>query len=121
MADAWHHAVSSSRKWGGDPHDYLPIHKWFDETKAHFADPRHRALRHHSQGIDWAIQFFGATITTSTGRMVPVRWIGEQHVTEDFGFIPTLADFLREMTTKPWMTRGARRLSIELEREEVSA
>jgi hypothetical protein len=31
---------------------------------------------------------FGVTITTSTGRVVPVRVIGEQHVMEDCGFIP---------------------------------
>ena len=32
-------------------------------------------------------RFFGATITVSTGRVVPVRLIGEQHVIEDLGFI----------------------------------
>ncbi len=31
-------------------------------------------------------RFFGATITISTGRVVPVRLIGEQHVVEDLGF-----------------------------------
>lgn len=33
---------------------------------------------------------FGSTITLSTGRIIPVRWIGEQHVREDLGFIPSL-------------------------------
>jgi len=120
MADAYHHAVSSSRKWGGEPEDYYRVHHWFDETKEHFADPRHRSIRHHSQGIGWAIQHFGETITISTGKKIPVRWIGEQHCLEDFGFIPTMADFLRLMTTEKWMVRGARKLSIELEKEVVS-
>jgi hypothetical protein len=26
---------------------------------------------------------FGTTTTISTGRVIPVRWIGEQHVRED--------------------------------------
>jgi len=118
MADSWHHAVSSSRKWGGEPEEYYPVHSWFDETKEHFADPRHRAIRHHSQGIGWAIEHFGPTITISTGKEIPVRWIGEQHCNEDFGRIPTMADWLRSMTVEPWMHRGSRKLSIELERED---
>ena len=44
----------------------------------------------------------------------PSARIGEQHVLEDFGHIPTLADFLRHMTIEKWMVRGARPLSREL-------
>ena len=115
MADSYHHAVSSTRKWGGAVEDYLPIHQWFDCTKAHFADPRHRALRHHSEGIALMVECFGPTLTTNTGRIVPTRWVGEQHVREDFGFIPTVQDFLRHMEVQEWMVRGARPLSRELE------
>src|SRR5439155_24403881 len=32
----------------------------------------------------------GTTVTISTGRQIPVRWIGEQHVREDLDFIPSL-------------------------------
>ena len=51
-------------------------------------------------------------------KKIPVRWIGEQHCLEDFGRIPTVADWLRCMTTEPWMVKGARKLSIELEKDE---
>ena len=51
MAHPYHHAVRSARLFGGVPEDYLAIHDWFDESKAHLADVRHRALRHHSEGI----------------------------------------------------------------------
>ena len=51
-------------------------------------------------------RFFGATITISTGRVVPVRLIGEQHVIEDLGFIPTFADWVRCIRPKPWMGRA---------------
>ena len=50
MAHPWHHAVSSARKYGGKPEDYLEIHSWFDASKSQFADFRHRALRHMPSG-----------------------------------------------------------------------
>ncbi len=113
MAHPWHHSVSSAKKWGGTPDDYQEIHDWFDATKAHHPDGRHRALRHHSEGIFLCEQVFGTTITISTGRVIPVRWIGEQHVTEDLGRIPTASDWLNEMSFKPWMAKS-RPLSREL-------
>ena len=30
MAHPYHHSLSSVRKWGGSPFDYLPLHSWFD-------------------------------------------------------------------------------------------
>ena len=51
MGHPYHHALSSARKWGGTADDYLPLHQWFDESKEITADFRHRALRHHAQGI----------------------------------------------------------------------
>src|ERR1700676_4813958 len=51
MAHPLKHAQSSARRFGGKPEDYLPIHSWFDESKAFLADFRHSALRHHTEGI----------------------------------------------------------------------
>ena len=51
-------------------------------------------------------RFFGPTITLSTGRVVPVRLIGEQHVREDLGFIPSFADWVRCIRPEPWMGRA---------------
>lgn len=51
-------------------------------------------------------RFFGATLTISTGRVVPVRFIGEQHVREDLGFIPSFADWMRSIRPEPWMGRA---------------
>ena len=68
MGHCYHHALSSVRKWGGEPEDYLPIHQWFDEpSKLIIADFRHRALRHHAEGAFMAERFFGTKITVSTG------------------------------------------------------
>jgi hypothetical protein len=83
MGHCYHHALSSLKKWGGTAEDYLPLHQWFDESKAITADFRHRALRHHAEGIFMLERFFGPAVTISTGRVVPVRLIGEQHVRED--------------------------------------
>jgi hypothetical protein len=51
MGHCYHHALSSVKKWGGTAEDYLPLHQWLDESKAITADFRHRALRHHAEGI----------------------------------------------------------------------
>ena len=53
-----------------------------------------------------AERFFGPAITISTGRVVPVRLIGEQHVREDLGFIPSFADWVRCIRPEPWMGRA---------------
>ena len=167
IANPVHHAISSSRKWGGTPDDYLVIHQWFDESKAHHADFRHRALRHHAQGIFWAEEVFGPKVKLSTcktcglrridgehdlmlrslenefmeaggrgveladridalrktvhpfeAKEIPTRWIGEQHVREDLGWIPALTDWLKGLEAEPWMRRS-RPLSVELERVET--
>ena len=118
MAHPWHHALSSVRKHGGVPDDYLAIHEWFDASKAHHGDFRHRALRHHTLGVFECEREFGVTLTTSEGRTIPVRWIAEQHVTEDLGFVPSVSQWLSRVEPEPWMARS-RRLSRELEKTEI--
>ncbi len=107
MAKPWIHAVSSARKFGGKPEDYIAIHNHMDSTKGAVADNRHRAVTHNAWYIapDGPLELaFGVTLTNSDGKDIPVRTIAEQHILEDFGgFIPTLQDFLCEMEYKPWM------------------
>jgi hypothetical protein len=105
MADPCHHAASSARKWGGTVDDYLAINQWFDQSKAISADFRHRALRHHAEGIALCVQIFGPTIVISSGRIIPTRWIAEQHVQQDFGWIPSFVDWMRAIKPAPWMGR----------------
>jgi hypothetical protein len=97
------HSQSSAKKYGGNPDDYIDIHQWFDDSKAYFPDNRHRALRHHTQGIFEAERVFGKIIVNSEGKQVSVRDIGEQHVLEDLGFIPTLCDYLQFLEYQDWM------------------
>ena len=123
MAHPYHHALSSVKKWGGDVADYQPIHEWFDASKEMLGDFRHRALRHHAEGIFMAATLFGDpidhTIRLSTGRKIPVRWVGEQHVTEDLGFIPTVSDWLRQIEPLPWMNRS-RQLHLDVEEQPAA-
>jgi hypothetical protein len=118
MANPYHHALSSSKRWGGSPEEYQAIHDWFDESKMMMADFRHRALRHHAEGIFMCEKIFGHTITISTGRVVPVRWIGEQHVKEDLGFIPSMQDWFKHIQPERWMGEPPVRLEPLLEKIE---
>lgn len=84
--------------------DYLPIHDWFDSTKAVCANFGHRAILHNTFGIYLAEQLFRTTITTSDGKIISVRNVREDHVKEDCGGkIPTLQDWLGKLEPEPWM------------------
>jgi hypothetical protein len=56
MSNPLVHAERAAQKWGGAPDDYLAIHQFFDSTKAHLADNRHRLILHNSFGIAVAEQ-----------------------------------------------------------------
>ena len=119
MSHPYNHSLSTVKKWGGKPEDYIHIHSWFDESNAHFADFRHRAARHHSEGIFMCEKIFGQTLTNSDGRVVPIRIIGEQHVQEDLGRIPTLADWLGCIKPETWMMKTMKIEKIRLEKIKV--
>lgn len=109
MSKPWIHAVSSARRFGGAPEDYIEIHNLMDSSKATIADSRHRALTHTSWFLGFVLEkVFGTTLTNSAGKVVSVRDVGEQHVMEDYGgrFIPTVQDFFESMEHQPWMLRG---------------
>ena len=119
MAHSYHHAVSSARKFGGVPADYLAIHDYLDGSKEIIADFRHRALRHHAEGCFAAEALFGVTITTSAGRQVPVRLIAEQHILEDLGRIPSFVDWVQAIKPEAWMGRVGTKLDgISMDREQ---
>lgn len=118
MSKPWKHALSSAKKFGGKPEDYIKIHDWFDSTKQVVPDVRHRAILHSAFGIFLAEQVFGHNITNSDEKVISVRDIGEQHVLEDMGTIPTMQDWLREMPIKPWMSRPDKKVE-EMKLEEI--
>lgn len=111
------HAIISAKKFGGIPEDYLDIHTWFDHSKAHIADSRHRMLLHNSFGIWLCESVFGelmvkpgtdivyrtSYIINSDDKKISVRDVGEQHVLDDLGFIPSVDACFASMTLEPWM------------------
>jgi len=103
----YHHAVNTALKHGGKPEDYIYIHDWFDETKQYTGDWTHRMLRHHAAGIQWCLALFGHAVKNSEGVMIPTKFIAEQHVMEDCGFIPTVADWTSVLRAHPndWMLK----------------
>lgn len=103
------HAESSVKKFGGKIEDYLKIHEWFDDTKGFLPDMRHRALKHHSQGIFECERLFGNYIINSDGKKVYTRYIGEAHVIEDMGFIPTVEDWFENIELQQWMMNRSRK------------
>ena len=108
MAKPWTHAVSSAKKFGGVPEDYLRIHNFMDSSKGSVADNRHRFLSHNSWFIapDGPLEMvFGVTFLNRDNREVSVRAVGEQHILEDFGgVIPTPQDYAMSMELAPWMS-----------------
>lgn len=108
MAKPYIHSLSSARKFGGKPEDYIDIHNLLDSSKGVIADNRHRALTHNSWFLSVILEkVFGITRTNSDGKVYSVRDIGEQHVLEDFGrFIPSAQDYLEVMEFSDWMQNG---------------
>src|SRR3712207_3636614 len=100
MAKPYIHAVSSARKYGGGPEDYIDIHQNLDLSKGAIPDNRHRCLTHNSWYLSNVLEkIFGITRVNSDGKTYSVRDIGEQHILEDFHqrFIPTAQDYLENM------------------------
>lgn len=106
--NSYYHAVITSKKYGGVPEDYLPIHDFIDSSKQCIADVRHRALLHSSFGIFLVEKVFGAAIKNTDDKSVPTRLIAEHHVIEDLGFIPTPEHWLVNLPIEMWMS-GSRK------------
>jgi hypothetical protein len=99
MAHPWYHALLAARRYGGTPEDYLEVETWMDFTKSHMPDCRHRLLLHNAWGVFLAERILGATMTrASDGKILPLRPLLEDHITQDFGRIPTLAVCFAQLT-----------------------
>lgn len=103
------HAMSSAKRYGGKPEDYIIIHAKMDCSKGYFPDNRHRVLTHTMFWVqEVMIPIFGHTIKNSDDKIVSVKDICEQHILEDYRqkFIPTPQDFIQHMGLKDWMQNG---------------
>ena len=118
------HAKISAKKHGGKWEDYIEIHQWFDQTKAHVADMRHRAILHNAFGIMLCSQVFGEVMVNSSGKEISVRDIGEDHVLEDLGTIPSISKVIESIDFKnlSWLggvgKRNGKKISLKEEVDE---
>lgn len=102
----YRHAENSTKKYGGVPDDYFPIHNFMDSSKAHIADVRHRAILHSSFGCFIVEEVFGVRATNSEGGTYSPRDVAEDHVMEDLGRIPSVQDWLGPLPLAKWMGGG---------------
>jgi hypothetical protein len=107
----YEHAVTSAKKWGGKPEDYLEIHDLIDSSKSAHATIKHRAYFHNAFGIYIIEKILGHNIINSEGRLVSVRDVAELHVIEDLGKIPSLDEWLTPMPIQQWMGGPVKRQS----------
>jgi hypothetical protein len=93
----WKHCLLSQHKFGGQPGDFLPVHRFLDSSKLFCYHPRHRLLLHHTVGIEWATELLGDVLNTSDNRQVLVRDVAAAHCQEDLlGRVPTLTEWLAD-------------------------
>jgi hypothetical protein len=98
------HAKITVKTYGGKVEDYLEIHNFIDSSKCAHPDIRHRAILHSAFGCFIVERVFGTYLTNSDGKDVSVRDIAEEHIIQDLGFIPTMEQYLNNMTIQPWMS-----------------
>jgi len=122
-----HSWLDSSKQTWADHRHRAVLHSSFGVFLAEQYFGSREEVRQLRTALDrvprWLQRLFGlrvpmttpVTIPLSNGKPLPIRLVAEQHILEDCGFIPTVADYLGELPAKPWMRRGAMRLSALLE------
>lgn len=98
------HGRIHAKKYGGTSEDYADIDDFIDSSKAAVPDIRHRAILHSAFGCFIVEQMFGRTRVNSDGKEYSPRDVAEDHILQDLGFIPTMEQYLNNMTVQPWMS-----------------
>lgn len=110
------HAQNSVKRFGGIETDYLPIHEILDDVKATFNDNRARTITHNIWFCNYIIpRIFGHLLKNSEGKSYAPAEVAQWHVLEDFRmkFIPTIQDYLQNMTLQPWMNNAVKDINNE--------
>ena len=111
MANPMIHSISSAKRFGGKPEDYLNIHILLDSPKTTMNNNTSRMLTHNIWFCYEIIpKIFGYNIINSDGRSVDTVDIAMLHILEDFKckFIPTVQDYLQHLQIQPWMNNGVK-------------
>jgi hypothetical protein len=98
--DYWKHSLLSQRKFGGQPSDYLHIHKFIDSSKLFYYNSKHRMLLHNLYGVELCAELFSDFIINSDKMAILVRDIAVEHCKEDLdGYMPVLQDWFKDYTS----------------------
>lgn len=97
MAHPLYHSRASAHRYGGQARDYLELHTFLDQTKALVADCRHRLILHNMWGIRIVVARFGPTFAG-----VATETLATDHIVEDLGRVPTLAEALPTQPSAWW-------------------
>ena len=98
------HGNIHAKKYGGKSEDYADIDDFIDSSKCAVPDVRHRAILHSAFGCFIVERMFGRTRLNSDGKEYSPRDIAEDHILQDLGFIPSMEQYLNNMTIQPWMS-----------------
>jgi hypothetical protein len=91
------HSLLSQRKFGGQPSDYLPLHKFIDSGKLFYYNNKHRLLLHNLYGVELCTELFGDCLINSDNTTILTRDIAAEHCKEDLnGYVPTLEDWFKD-------------------------
>ncbi|MCI4670547.1 MAG: hypothetical protein MRZ79_20595 [Bacteroidia bacterium] len=91
------HASYSAEKFGGSADLYLPIHRFLDGSESFMPHIKHRALLHHTLGMEICTKVFGEFIDIPGGKKVMVRDIAASHIQRNLvGVTPTVADWFTD-------------------------
>ena len=92
----------SQRKFGGNPDDYYPIHKFIDSSKNFIFHVKHRSLLHNLLGIELCTDLLGNYVINSDHKVILIREVAAEHCKEDLsGFVPTLNDWFENFNLPP--------------------
>lgn len=116
---AFLHGKIHAKKYGGRPDDYADIDDFIDSTKQAVADVRHRAILHSAFGCFLVEKVFGRVRTNSDGKEYSPRDVAEDHIQQDLGFIPSMEQYLNNMTIQPWMS-GTEKKNVRTNRKHIN-
>jgi hypothetical protein len=101
------HAEIDSKIFGVSEDSILPIHHWMESAFQTMPDNRHNVILHHVFGTTIAEKVFGLYLEENNKKVL-VSDIIKNHITREFGYIPTMNDFLQLMKIQDWFSGTAK-------------
>ncbi len=102
------HCRASATRYGGQPEDYAPLHRFLDWPRDYLPDGLYQRILHNGWGIALCEEAFGDELRrASDGESVATRAIATDHIAAELGVVPTLESCLEGITVQRWMCTRA--------------